>query len=133
MANVPYMPVEPAFIHGLANITVTLVAHARHHLTIELTNLLELLTGHREAAEGGADLFVEVLWWRVESLLLFRLDGQRDVCWVERLILMVCPGECEGCGPARREYTDAYYPWHYTAEVVAMPTLPSSTWFLSAA
>ena len=133
MANVPYMPVEPAFIHGLANTTVTIVAHARHHLTIELTNSLELLAGHREAAEGGAGLFVEVPWWRVESLLSFRLEGQRHVWWIKRLILMACPGYCEECGPTRREYAKAYYPWHYTAEVVAMPTLPRSTWFLSAA
>ena len=62
MANVPYMSVEPAFIHGLANTTVTLNAHAWHHHTIELTNALELLAGHWEAGEGAAGLLVKVLW-----------------------------------------------------------------------
>ena len=107
MAYVPYMPVEPAFIHGLANTTVTLVAHARHHLTIELTNSLELLAGHREAAEGAAGLFVKVLRWGAEALLSFRLEGRGHWWWIEWVVLMVCPGYCEECGPARREYAKA--------------------------
>ncbi len=92
MAHVPCVPMKTAFIHGLANTTITRVAHVRHHLTIELANAPELLAGDREAGEGGAGLYVEVLRRWVELLLRFRLEGQRHLWWIEQVFLKVCSG-----------------------------------------
>ena len=74
MAHVPYVPVESLFSHGLANTSVACVVHARHHLSVELANALQLLAGDREAAEGGAGVFVKVTRRRLKLLLSFWLD-----------------------------------------------------------